>query len=267
MLVESNNLASCVKRARAASRARPEGRGGRRPPEGRGRSRTSRSRGGPPRERIPAAGTRARARGGLTETALERRTAFDALAERWDAGKAPEAIASGVEKGLALLGDLEGLSVVDLGAGPGRIEPFLLPRLGAGAVVAVDFSPAMVARGAARVADPRVTWLCRDVLDTGLGDSSADVVLCFNAFPHFPDPRAVLREAARWLRPGGRLLLWHDLGRARLAEVHRRTGGAVGDDLLPPVTSLAGAARDAGLLVERAAEDDSSYTLLARRPA
>jgi demethylmenaquinone methyltransferase/2-methoxy-6-polyprenyl-1,4-benzoquinol methylase len=103
-------------------------------------------------------------------------------------------------------------------------------------------------------------------VDTGLSSSSADLVLCFNSFPHFPDGGAVLHEAARWLRPGGRLLLWHDLGRERLAEVHRRAGPPVHADVLPPIGQLAQLAGNAGFDVGMAEEDDSSYTLLARRP-
>ncbi len=195
-----------------------------------------------------------------------RRAAFRAFAATWDAAKPREVIEAGVARGLDLLGDVRGLSAIDLGAGPGRLEPFLLPRLGDGRVLAVDFAPEMVVRGAMEVRDPRVTWLCRDVLDAGLPAACADLVLCFDAWAHFPDAPAVLREARRWLSPGGRLLLWHDLGRARLAEVHRRAGRAVSNDLLPPVETLAVEARDVGLSVERAEEDDRSWTLLARRP-
>ncbi len=197
--------------------------------------------------------------------AAGRRAAFDALAARWDAAKTEDAIAAGVRRGLALVGDLSGLRVVDLGAGPARLEPFLLPLLRGGRVVAVDFAPEMVVRGALAVRDPRVTWICRDVLETRLPDRDADLVLCFDAFPHFPDSGAVLREVRRWLVPGGRLLIWHDLGRERLAEVHRRAGRAVEDDVLPPAAALATSAREAGLAVERAEEDDRSFTLLARR--
>lgn len=199
--------------------------------------------------------------------AAAKRSVFGALASTWDAAKPQEAIAAGVGRGLTLLGDISGLDVVDLGCGPGRLERFLLPRLGNGRVVAVDFAPEMIERGAALCPDPRVTWLCRDVLDTGMKGSCVDLVLCFNAFPHFPDGAAVLGEARRWLKPGGRLLLWHDLGRERLAEVHQRAGRAIEGDLLLPATVLAAVARAAGLLVERAEEDDASYTFLARRPA
>jgi ubiquinone/menaquinone biosynthesis C-methylase UbiE len=172
-----------------------------------------------------------------------------------------------VERGLALLERLSGSAVVDLGCGTGRLEEFLLPRLGEGTVVAVDFSSEMIARASRRCRDPRVAWLCRDVLETGLAAGSADVVLCFDAFPHFQDGAAVLREVARWLRPGGVFLLWHDVGREQLAGVHRRAGPAVENDLLPPVGDLAALAAAAGLEAEIVEEEEASYTFLARRPA
>lgn len=196
-----------------------------------------------------------------------KRQAFDALAARWDSLKPDEAVAAGVKRGLDLLGDFAGKDVVDLGCGTGRLEAILLPGLGEGRVVAIDFSPAMIEAATRRSADPRVTWLCRDVLEAGLANGSADVVLCFDAYPHFPDGDAVLREVARWLRPGGAFLLWHDVGREQLARVHRRAGPPVDGDLLPPVDDLAVSGRAAGLVVELAQEDDSSYTFLARRPA
>lgn len=194
-----------------------------------------------------------------------KRRAFDAIAPRWDEMKPDAAVAAGVERGLALLGDLSGARVVDLGCGTGRLEEVLLPRLGAGTVVAVDFSPAMIEQAARRCGDPRVTWLCRDVLDAGIASASADVVLCFDAFPHFHSRAALLGEVARWLRPGGRLLLWHDVGREHLAHVHRRAGPAMERDLLPPVAILSALVADAGFHVELAEEDVATYTLLARR--
>ncbi len=195
----------------------------------------------------------------------EKRRFFDELAPRWDGMKPAEACAPGVERGLVLLSPLDDRTVVDLGCGTGLLEGHLLPRIGSGRVVAVDFSPAMLALARARHGDDRVEWLCRDVLDTGLADASVDAVLCFNAFPHFPDPAAVAREAERWLRPRGPVLVWHDIGRERLAAIHGDGPPPIRQDLLPPVNRLAALFADAGLVVERAEEDESSFTLLARR--
>jgi demethylmenaquinone methyltransferase/2-methoxy-6-polyprenyl-1,4-benzoquinol methylase len=203
----------------------------------------------------------------MSVTALEKRRFFDELAPRWDGLKRPEACAAGVERGLALLGPLAGCTVVDLGCGTGLLEGYLVPRIGDGRVVAVDFSVDMLALAQVRHGFERVQWLCRDVLDTGLPDASADVVLCFNAFPHFPDPAGTARETARWLRRGGRVLVWHDVGRERLATIHGSGPGPIQNDRLPPASLLAELFAGAGLEVESAEEDRDSYTLLARRAA
>lgn len=206
-----------------------------------------------------------RGRGAPGSDSCPRRRAFDELAPRWDTMTREGTAPAGPERGLALLGDLSGARVVDLGCGTGRLEGVLLPRLGDGSVVAVDFSPAMLGEASRRLDDPRVTWLCSDVHAAGIAPGSADVVLCFDAFPHFHTPAALLGAVARWLRPDGAFLLWHDIGREALASVHRRAGPAVENDLLPPVSDLAKLVAAAGLAVEVADEDDASYTLLARR--
>lgn len=203
----------------------------------------------------------------MSVTPAEKRRFFDDLAPRWDDLRPADACAPGVERGLALVGPLEGRTVVDLGCGTGLLEGHLLPRVGGGHIVAVDFAAEMLALARARHGSDRITWICRDVLDTGIFDRSAHAVLCFNAFPHFPDPAATAREAARWLRPGGPLLVWHDIGRGQLAAIHGGGPPPIREDLMLPVGRLAEIAAAAGLVVERAEEDASSYTLLARRPS
>jgi hypothetical protein len=63
------------------------------------------------------------------------------------------------------------------------------------------------------------------------------------------------------------LLVWHDVGRERLAAIHGGGPPPIREDLLPPVGRLAAIAAAAGFVVERADEDEDSYTLLARRPS
>ena len=202
----------------------------------------------------------------MSLTPADKRRFFDDLAPRWDSLKPPDGCATGVERGLALVAPLEGRTVVDLGCGTGLLEGHLLPRVGEGRIVAVDFSAEMLALARARHGSDRVAWLCRDVLDTGMDDASADAVLCFNAFPHFADRRATALEIARWLRPGAPVLVWHDIGRERLAAIHGDGPPPIRHDLLPPVAELAKVFAAAGLAIERADEDEGSYTLLARRP-
>jgi SAM-dependent methyltransferase len=202
----------------------------------------------------------------MSVTPTEKRRFFDDLAPRWDGLKPPDGCGPGVERGLSLVEPLDGRTVVDLGCGTGLLEGHLLPRVGNGRIVAVDFSAEMLALARSRHASDRITWLCRDVLDTALPDASADAVLCFNAFPHFPDPAATARETARWLRPRRPVLVWHDVGREQLAAIHGGGPLPIHEDLLLPVARMAELFTAAGLVIERAEEDEGSYTLLARRP-
>jgi demethylmenaquinone methyltransferase/2-methoxy-6-polyprenyl-1,4-benzoquinol methylase len=124
----------------------------------------------------------------------------------------------------------------------------------------------MVAQARAKYPDSRVEWLCADVLNAGLPSTSLEAVLCYNTWPHFDDPGAVAAEFARWLKPRGFVLVWHDIGRERLAEIHSGAGGPIAHDRLPPVAELGALFSQSGFGVLRADEDADSYTLLARRP-
>jgi 2-polyprenyl-3-methyl-5-hydroxy-6-metoxy-1,4-benzoquinol methylase len=196
-----------------------------------------------------------------------KRAHFEALAPRWESFRPSGAAAVAVGRGLDLVEPLAGAAVVDVGCGTGVVLGPLLARLGpAGRVLAIDFAAAMVDIARSRHADGRVSWLCADARLAPVAPGSLDVVLCFDALPHFADLRQVLAVFASWLAPSGRLLVWHDIGRARLAAVHGKAGPPLDGDLLPPVGELAPLARATGLQVARAEEDEDSYTFLARRP-
>ncbi|MDX1649043.1 MAG: methyltransferase domain-containing protein [Myxococcota bacterium] len=101
--------------------------------------------------------------------------------------------------------------VLDLGCGTGHTALALAPRVAR--VVGLDLTGAMLveartladARGVANLRLPR-----GDVEALPFADGAFDLATCRYAAHHFPDPRRALAEAARVLRPGGRLLL-HDV--------------------------------------------------------
>lgn len=193
---------------------------------------------------------------------------FEALAARWESIRSSEQAAEAVERGLALVEPLSGAAVADVGCGTGAVLGPLLRRLGPGGrVLALDISPRMLEIARARHPDPRIEWRAGDALEVPPERGSLDAVLCFDAIPHFPDPKSAVKAMAAWLAPGGRLLVWHDVGRERLAAIHRNAGPPLDADLLPPVEELAGPAAAAGLEVRLAVEDEGSFTFLARRPA
>jgi ArsR family transcriptional regulator len=96
-------------------------------------------------------------------------------------------------------------------------------------VVGVDRSPDVLARAAALAGRRRVTnvrWAPGELTRLPLADAVVDVALLSQALHHAEDPAAALAEAARVLRPDGRLLILdlrehdHAWVRARFGDRH-----------------------------------------------
>jgi SAM-dependent methyltransferase len=100
--------------------------------------------------------------------------------------------------------------VLDVACGPGTAALAAL-ELGASSVVGVDFAPGMIAaaREAAR-AVPTLQLAVADALALPLANDRFDVVISSFGLIFAPDPVRAAAEAARVLRPGGRLglLAW-----------------------------------------------------------
>jgi len=101
-----------------------------------------------------------------------------------------------------------GSRVADFCAGLGGPARYLADRCGAD-VTGIELTPARVAGAAALTRlvglQDRVRVLHGDVAATPLASGSMDAVVSQEAWLHVPDRRAVLAEALRVLRPGGRL--------------------------------------------------------------
>jgi SAM-dependent methyltransferase len=100
---------------------------------------------------------------------------------------------------------VEGLgarSVLDAGCGTGRVAVELARR----GVGVVDIDPGMIAR--AREAAPGLTWVLDDIATVDLGRTFDAVLLAGNVmiFIERGTEGAVLRNMARHLSPGGRLV-------------------------------------------------------------
>ena len=108
-------------------------------------------------------------------------------------------------KNLALLELKGGEAVLLAGVGTGLDLP-LLP-IGA-SVVGIDFSPAMLARAKTKPAPPATTLRVMDAERLALPSAYFDAVILNLILSVAENPREVLREALRVLKPGGRLLIW-----------------------------------------------------------
>lgn len=91
--------------------------------------------------------------------------------------------------------------VLDVGSGDGAAASFLAP--GCRSLTCIDTSARMVAAARKRGLDARVA----DAQALPFEDGSFDDVLVFHTLTYAEDPRRVLEECARVLRPGGRVVI------------------------------------------------------------
>jgi ubiquinone/menaquinone biosynthesis C-methylase UbiE len=121
---------------------------------------------------------------------------------------------------------------LEIGCGTGQVTEWLSEKLHPGKVVAVDFSPGMLAQ--ARAKGIRADFHCWDITRQAPPAAQFEVAFCFHSFPHFRDPVAALKNIAFSLKPGGRLLVVHLAGSEQINAFHRHhAGGAVAADFLP----------------------------------
>jgi SAM-dependent methyltransferase len=105
--------------------------------------------------------------------------------------------------------DLRGCKrILDAGCGNGRYSRFLLRHADPDALItAFDLSQRMLKRARRRLGGARVTHVAADLTRLPYGDACFDAVVCGWVLEHLPDPRPGLRELARVMRPGAKLLL------------------------------------------------------------
>ncbi|MDH6119996.1 class I SAM-dependent methyltransferase [Kitasatospora sp. GAS204B] len=116
-----------------------------------------------------------------------------------------------------------GSVVLDAGCGTGRALPALREAVGErGTVLGIDLTPEMLQQAARLGRDAVATLLVGDCGRLPLGDRVVDTVFAAGLITHLPEPAANLAELARITRPGGRLALFHPVGRAALAARHGR---------------------------------------------
>lgn len=131
--------------------------------------------------------------------------------------------------------------VGDLGCGTGEVAATLAPFVAR--VIAVDRSTDMLQAARRRLREhPNVDVRRGELEALPIGDNELDAATLMLVLHHVPDPAAALSEAARVLRPGGRLLIVDMLPHDR--EEYRHQMGHVwlglGDDQLRRLLIAAG---------------------------
>ena len=130
---------------------------------------------------------------------------FSASAAQW--GRVREELFGAHADFLALLGLLDDRAIVaDLGSGTGQFAATIAPFVRK--VIAVDASAAMLDAARGRLSPHRNVELRRGELEAlPIADGEADLAVLLLVLHYLPEPAAALAEAARVVKPGGRLLV------------------------------------------------------------
>ena len=161
-----------------------------------------------------------------TETVRE---FFDRCAPNWDAEmiRDDEKIRRILDHACVL----EGADVLDVATGTGVLIPDYLKR-GVSSVTAIDLSPEMIRLARKKISDPRVRFLTGDAMTEDLG-GPFDVIMIYNAFPHFGDPEGLIDRLFEHLKPGGTLSVAHGSSREEIDRHHEGSARAVSMGLMP----------------------------------
>lgn len=180
----------------------------------------------------PLSEDRARLQAVRAQRAEAAQSFFARIAPQWDRVRSLHVPEATVEAAiLDVLGPGPIGSLIDLGTGTGRMLGLLAPR--ATRATGLDASHAMLSVARAnleRLGLSRVDLRQGDIHAPPFGRGSFDLVLVHQVLHYLDDPARALREAARLVAPGGRLLVVdfapHDLEFLREAQAHRRLGFA-----------------------------------------
>ena len=154
---------------------------------------------------------------------------FDRCAPAWDAemvksDKIINAILDNAEVG-------PGMDILDVGCGTGVMFPYYLER-GAASVTGVDISPKMAQIAGEKYAgNSAVRVICADVEEFSF-DRKFDAVVVYNAFPHFPEPKRLIKTLAALLKEGGRLTVAHGASREAIDGHHQGSASGVSNGLM-----------------------------------
>lgn len=193
----------------------------------------------------------------------DHRDYFNSLAPEWDTRMQDDPALGG------LLDRFEirpGQYILDVGAGTGRLVPYLRQRIGgSGLIIAQDIADRMLAEGKHKFG-AYADWLCTDVHALPFPGALFDAVICYSAFPHFYDKRLALAEMHRVLKPEGRILILHSDSSQTLNQFHAGLPGPVHADRLPAAQEMEPLLKETGFLPLVLEEGNNLYWVEAKKP-
>ena len=168
----------------------------------------------------------------------------------------PKGVPERLEKIVAAATIREGDTVLDVGTGTGVLIP-LIQAYRPGRILACDLSKAMLGQLAENYAN--VETFQSDVRDLTKSDSSIDAILINACYPNIADKAGAFANIARMMKPAGRLVISHPLGKAFVDKL--RPGASYPLDDFPSKPEALRLFRPYGLEVDLLVDEPKLYIL------
>ena len=154
---------------------------------------------------------------------------FDRCAPSWDAEMIKnDAIIGRILDNAEVGPDMD---ILDVACGTGVMFDYYVNR-NAASVTGIDISPEMAKIAAAKYeGDPRIQVICGDVEEYKF-DRKFDRIVVYNAFPHFPYPKRLIKTLAKLLKEDGRLTVAHGMSREAIDGHHSGAASKVSNGLM-----------------------------------
>lgn len=163
----------------------------------------------------------------------KKREYFDARGDDWDR----DLTAEDLERLTHIIDKIDitpGLTVCDLGCGTGVLFDLLRRRVGeTGYIIGIDFAPRVAHKAHRNFPFHNIGVVEADACCLPFREKVFDVVVSFAAFAHFSHKDETIRQANEILKPGGRIVIIHLVGRDQLARTHHQAGRPIERDELP----------------------------------
>ena len=154
---------------------------------------------------------------------------FDKRAATWDEGFSSNSEIKNIILDNAKVS--EGLSILDVGCGTGRLFPDYFDR-GVSHVTGIDISEKMIAVAKSKFDEANVSLLCADA-DTVTFNRMYDICIIYNVFPHLSNPESSIQNLSAFIKTGGILTIAHGKSREQVDSHHQHLGSEVVAMLLP----------------------------------
>jgi CsoR family transcriptional regulator, copper-sensing transcriptional repressor len=192
---------------------------------------------------------------------------FDSCALNWDTIRNENPL---ILQQLIELADIHpGERILDVGSGTGVLLPYLHKKaLCQGKITAVDFSSCMLAKAKEKCKHfPEVSFKCADIMKISLPLNFYNTIICLNFFPHLGTyKKEYIEKMYSALCSDGKLIIMHDISRAKVNSLHENCR-EVCEDRLPPAACVAHMLETAQYHNIVTIDNDNMYFVMSKKQA